>query len=99
MAALVDGHVGWVFIVELNACAGSEQEDKPGPVVPGQAAGCQVERVESVLRWRFAGLGLKGDADRGLADQVPVDAVVPAAVPPGRRPADPPQPPGAGHAR
>jgi hypothetical protein len=45
----VDGHVGWVFIVELDACAGSEQEDEPGPVVPGQAAGCQVQRVEGVL--------------------------------------------------
>jgi hypothetical protein len=35
--------------VELDARAGAEQEDKPGLVVPGQAAGCQVERVEGVL--------------------------------------------------
>ena len=26
VAALVDGHVGWVFIVELDACAASEHE-------------------------------------------------------------------------
>jgi hypothetical protein len=49
VAALVDRHVGWVFVVELDACAGSEQENEAGLVVLGQAAGCQVQRVEDVL--------------------------------------------------
>jgi hypothetical protein len=48
VVALVDGHVVWVVVVELDACAGSEQEDEPGLVVLGQAAGCRVERVERV---------------------------------------------------
>ena len=35
VVALVDGHVVWVVVVDLDACAGSEQEDEPGLVVLG----------------------------------------------------------------
>ena len=39
VAALVDGHVARVFIVESNASARCEQADEPVKVIPGKAAG------------------------------------------------------------
>lgn len=52
VAALVDGHADGVFMIELDACTGSEQEDKPGLVVPGQASGCRVEASGARARRR-----------------------------------------------